>query len=169
MELKLLADNTYKDCMQYEEQLISMCIDYFQEAEGDNFVGTKETVTKMIVDFVMTQKKTIYLLVEKDELIGFLVVYINDQYGNLKPVVFTEYMYVKPEYRSGRAIMYLYTMLGIISEEYDCDAMGSTLIDSPNIRNNKIVNGTVIAELTRFPLEEIKQKTKLYKKRILNG
>ena len=146
-----------------------MCIDYFKEAEGDNFVGTEETVTKMIIDFVLIQKKTIYLLVEKDELIGFLVVYINDQYGNLKPVVFNEYMYIKPEYRSGRAIMYLYAMLGMICEEHNCDGTGSTIVNSSNINNNKLLKGTVIAELTRFPLEEIKQKTKLYKKRILNG
>jgi len=155
----------------YKQQLSLLLLDYFNELHGDEVVGDVTTAGNMIKELI-NSNHSIYLLLDDNQesshndIIGFIIVYINDQYGMTKPIIVNEYMYIEPNYRSGRAILYLYTMLGIICDDYQCDGVGTTYSISSNINNNKKLGGIPIATTYRFPLKRVQQITKRYKDKI---
>jgi hypothetical protein len=150
---------------QYKTQFYNLLQDYFIERHGYDFIGDNTTITNMIEE-VTGKQYTTYFVLEGDIVAGFIIVCINNQFGNTTPVIMNEYMYVKPEYRNGKATMYLYYMLGLICEDYGYDGVGTTFTTSSNTRNNQILGGEVIAQVTKFPLETINKVVNKYKKRI---
>lgn len=153
------------DKNENKDQLISLFEEYFKEVHGDEYVGNYRLINKMLYDMFIYGKSIYY--VEKDgEVIGFIVVYINDQYGMTVPVIVTEYMYVKPEYRSGRAVMLLYAMIGIVCEDYGYNCVSTTFITSANTKNNILVGAKPLAVVNEFKLDRFKSTLNKYKKRI---
>lgn len=157
--------DTYKE--SYKDSLATLIHLYFLETHTQDYIGDINKAKKMIDELLLN--KSIYVLVDSSSnssLVGFIITYINDQYGMTKAVVVNEYMYIKPEYRSSRAIAYLYFMLGTIAKDYNYDVLGTTFLSSSNTRNNELVGAVPIATVYKFPIETIDTKYNKYKKRL---
>lgn len=155
---------TYKD--SYKDSLATLIHLYFLETNTQDYIGTINKAKEMIEQLLLT--KSIYLLIDSSnsKLIGFIITYKDNQYGMLKDYIVNEYMFVSPEYRSTKAIAYLYFMLGHIAKDYNCDVLGTTYLSSSNINNNRLVNSVPIATVFKTPLEEINKRYEKYKKRL---
>lgn len=153
----------------HREELIDLFIKYFKEVHGDDYIGSRVKCNRMLQE-MLTQNKTIYYIENTDgRMVGFLVMYINDQYGMTTPTVVNDYMYVLPEFRSGKAVMLLYAMIGIVCEDVGMDCVSSTFVQSANTSNNILVGGEPIMTTNLFRREKFKARLDKYKRRILNG
>jgi len=144
-------------------------VEYFREMHGDDYIGSRLICNRMLQE-MSKQNKTIYYVLDNEHRpIGFIVVYVNDQYGMTTPTVVNDYMYVLPEYRSGKAVMLLYTMIGMICEDLELDCVSSTFTTSANTTNNVLVGGEPIMVTNLFKRSKFQNRLNKYKKRILNG
>lgn len=150
---------------QYRQQLINLFYNYFREVHGDEMIGTVSDIDNMLDTFEL-ENKTTYLLLKEDVVIGFVTMFIHNQYNITPPVVYVDYMYVTESHRSSKAIMMLYVMVGEVCEDFDLEALGCTFVTSSNSRNNSIVEGQELARVTRFPREKIKKHLERYKRRL---
>ena len=160
MTLELITKET--PTPTYYDSFITLFEGYFKEVHGDDYIGSKQTIETLLIHSLMNNKSLYVLLDKQHEPIGFMLVYLNDQYGNTTTTVVCDYMYVSPKHRSSRAIAKLYSMMGDIMEDYNCDGIGTTFVTSSNKGNNKIVGGEVIAEITHVRLD----KSRAYNKRL---
>lgn len=151
------------------EELIYLFCDYFAEMHGEDFVGNEVVANKMLQDMYLQNKSIYYVQNDDNRIIGFIVVYINDQYGMTTPTIVNDYMYVMPEYRSGKAVMMLYAMIGTICEENNMDCISSTFVQSANTKNNVLVGGEPIMTTNIFRLEKFRDRLNKYQRRIING
>lgn len=150
----------------FSNSLLYLVLDYFKEVHKEDNVSSTLSDSRKFLTSCIRDSKALYVLVDDTETIGFLLMSTNDQYGMTKMVVTTDYMYIKPIYRSGESILYLYTMAGIVSDDLGCDNISTTFTSSSNIGNNKRVDGELIAQVYKFPLEKQREKLKKYKKRL---
>ena len=146
--MKLITYNT-----DYKLQLQQLVIDYFNEVHEGEVTGDLSDAGDMI-DCAINEGKAIYLVIDKEQVVAYLIVYIQTQYNLTPAIVMCDYMYVTPSHRSTYAIVYLYGMVGKVCNDYQLDAIGSTFANSSNMKNNKIIEGKVIATTYRFKLEE---------------
>lgn len=98
----IIYDNQYRD--QLEELLVSMS----QELFGAGTVN---------IDQFVNNHWVIYLAMEGDEVIGLSSFYYNTYFGLRPPTVGNTYLYVKPEYRNGRASYLLSIQSGFVSAD----------------------------------------------------
>jgi hypothetical protein len=140
--------------------------DYFREVHRDNYHQPTPNEMLDILHNMVISGKSLYLLLDKGIPVGFLIVFINDQYGLTDPVVYVDYMYIDPESRNGKAVLMMYTMVGMICDDTGYEAYGCTFTSSSNIGNNQLVGGEVVAKVTQFPMDKIKSKLEKYKKRL---
>ena len=136
MTLELITKETPTPA--YYDSFITLFEDYFKEVHGDDYIGSKQTIETLLIHSLMNNKSLYVLLDKQHEPIGFMLVYLNDQYGNTTTTVVCDYMYVLPKHRSSRAIAKLYSMMGDIMEDYNCDGIGTTFVTSSNKKNNRI-------------------------------
>ena len=113
----------------YKEQLTSVMYDYFTEVE-DDVIGDIATA----IDVMISYGRHIYLLLAEGKVIGFTVMYINDQYGLLSPVAVNEYMYIVPNKRSGRAIKELVSMVAHYCNELQLPCIAVTYNNSSSTK-----------------------------------
>lgn len=139
--------------------------DYFEEVHGSDSLATIDKA-KEYLRLSRKDNKAIYILLENEDVIGFIILATNDQYGMTTMVVNTEAMYIIPSFRSSSAIMYLFTMAGLVCEDLHCDNISTTFNSSSNIHNNKTLGGIPIATVYRFPLKTQLDKLQIYKRRI---
>lgn len=152
---------------KYKEDLACMLCSYYLEIHGSNYTGNINLANDMI-DTLLANNSFIYLLIDTDtkQAVGFVVLYRFNQYGMVKDYVCIDHMYIIPKYRSGRAVVLLYTTVGKAMKWYGIDGVGTTMVNSTNKRNNKLVGGKVIAEVTIFSLQDIESKLNKYMRRL---
>lgn len=155
---------TYKD--SYKDSLAELIHLYFLETNTQEYIGNINTAKEMIKQLLL--QKSIYLLLDdsNSKVIGFIVTYLDSQYNMLKQYIVNEYMFVLPEYRSTKAVAYLYYMIGIIARDYNCDVIGTTYCTSSNTSNNQLVGGVTVANVFKIPLEQINKRYEKYTKRL---
>lgn len=149
----------------YRLQLQQLFLDYFNEVHPDEITGDLGDAGGMI-DMIIDDDKSIYLVIDKEVVVAYLVVFLHGQYHMTKETVYCEYMYVAESHRSTRAVMYLYGMIGKICNEYQADAIGTTFHTSSNISNNRLVEGEPIATTFRFDLQKQQKYSSKYIKRM---
>lgn len=120
----------------YKEEVSLLLHLYFSEAHGKDYIGSSGDCY-FAIDDIVNSGRAIYVLFDDDIMIGMLITYINDQFSLVKPTIVGEYMYLIPDYRGSKATMYLYAMLGKISEQYGYDVIGTTLCNSSSNHNSK--------------------------------
>ena len=156
----------YSNCaLRYQQQLPQLFLDYFIETHGEDVVGDKTTSASMVTSMI-DEGRAIYLLLDDTTVVGFIVAAITNHYNMIKPLVANDFMYIVPEHRNGKAVMFLYTMLGAVCDAYGCGALGTTFHQSSNIKNNKLIGGIPIATVYEFPLDKIRAKYKKYKRKL---
>ena len=153
----------YED--KYVLSLDRMLVDYFNEMHPDEVTSASAL---MMIQKCLSSNQSIYLLLNDDNLpVGFLICYLNDQYGMLKQQYLTvEYQYLKPGYRNGMALAHQFDMIGRICEDYNCGTVSATYTSSKNIHNLDKLGANVIALTTSLSAEEVKEKHQKFKTRI---
>lgn len=139
---------------------------YFQEMHPDTYRGDYDKAGNMI-DVALGEGRTIYVLEDDNNIaVGFMIVYLNNQFNMTDNYVVCEYMYIDQDYRSSSATLHLFNMLGRISEDYKCDVLGVTMESSSNINNIKRLGGKPIATTYIVDKEDVAKHYKRYKSRI---
>jgi len=155
---------TYED--KYVLSLSRMLYDYFKEMHPTTFKGNLVVAENMIT-YSLRENKAIYLLLNDINLpVGFMICYLNDQYGMVNQYMTVEYQYLKPNYRNGTAIAHQFDMVGRICEDYGCGTVNTTYTSSKNIHNLSKLGVHTIAVVTFLSEEEVKEKHKKFKLRI---
>ena len=149
----------------YRGELSILLDDYFFEAHPDEYIGNPIT-TKDAIDKMVDSGRTIYVLFDYHTIVGFLVVYINDQFHLTKPTIVAEYMYLSPHYRGTIATMYLYLMLGKVSEQYGYDVIGNTLSSSSSTHNAKYNDHVEVARIYKSKHEDVVANYQRYKNKL---
>ena len=149
----------------YKGELSMLLDDYFFETHPDDYIGNPIT-SKDAIDKMIESGRTIYVLFDYHTIVGFLVTYINDQFHMTKPTIVGEYMYLAPPYRGTVATMYLYLMLGKISEQYGYDVTGTTLSDSSSTSNAKYNDHIEVARVYKAKHEDVVANYQRYKKKL---
>ena len=145
----------------HKESLCSLYWMYFNEVHKEDTVGNYNTVLDMVNAFEDMGRITYLVLDEKHQIYtGFVTMFCNTQYGMTKPVIYVEYMYIRPEYRNGISVALLYAKIGEVCLCNDMDCLGATFTTSANSNNNRLVNGNIIAGVTHFKLQDIESNTK---------
>lgn len=149
----------------YNTKLIQMMYDYFKEIHGDKLKGNKVTIEALIRSFEV--EKTIYLLLNDKNLpIGFMVGFINDEYGMVDPHIVCEYQYIKPIYRSGNAILHLTHALAEICVKLKLPIVNTTYNSSSSTYNAERLGATTYSTTSIITLEQATTIYNKYKSRI---
>ena len=149
----LLYDN-----IEHRNELSYLLYKYMMEMH-DECMGSASDA----IDIMLKYNKHIYVLFRDNEMIGFLIMYINDQYGLSKPTAVNEYMYVLPSYRNGIATGYMMKQLAYYCNETSTDLIGYTYATSSNIYNAKKIGAEELGTIFKVSLEILKNKLRKYK------
>ena len=154
----------YED--KYLLSLVDMLVDYFKELHPNDKTGGKIDAERMIYNCLNYDKAIYLLLSNKNRPVGFMICYLNDQYGMIDSYLTVEYQYLKPGSRNGTAIAHQFDMIGRICEDYKCGTVNTTYTSSKNIHNLEKLGAHVIALTTFLSEEEVKEKHQKFKTRI---
>lgn len=122
-------------------------LEYYKEIFKDDFIGNYDTV-KRVLEY---KPDTIFLLYKDDVLVGFCEITLNDLYGNIKPYLEVEQMYIKPEFRSKMTIGNMFALTCLVSRANgDIPLLGNTMMSSSNIHNNPKAGGVKYSETFVF-------------------
>ena len=147
--MKLVAYN-----FQCKYNLSLLLRDYIEEVEG-TCIGN----TSVAIDLMLENGRHIYLLyTDDDKAIGFIVMYVNDQYGLLRPSVVNEYMYLKPKYRTSVASKYMLLQTLDYCSQLNMDLYGYTYSSSSNIHNLKRLQAEEIGTIFKLSLDTVNNK-----------
>lgn len=153
----------YED--RYVLSLIDMFLDYFTELHGDQLIGNKVTIEGMIRDF--KENKSIYLLLDNNRPIGFMVGYLNDQYGMVQSHIVCEYQYIKEGHRNGKAILYLTHALAEICTRLELGIVNTTYNTSSSTHNMERLGATIHSTTSILTAEQARKIYKKYTRRII--
>lgn len=147
--MRLVAYN-----LQCKYQLSLLLIEYIDEVEG-GCIGN----TSAAIDSMLDSGRHIYLLYTDDnKAIGFIIMYINDQYGLLRPSVVNEYMYLKPQYRTSVASKYMLLQILDYCSQLNMDLYGYTYSSSSNIHNGKRLQAKEVGTIFKLSLDTVNNK-----------
>lgn len=147
--MRLIAYN-----FQCRYNLSLLLRDYIEEVEG-TCIGS----TSVAIDLMLENGRHIYLLyTDDDKAIGFIVMYVNDQYGLLRPSVVNEYMYLKPQYRTSVASKYMLLQTLDYCSQLNMDLYGYTYSSSSNIHNLKRLQAKEIGTIFKLSLDNVNNK-----------
>lgn len=151
----------------YKEQVTELLLLYFKELHSNELVGGIEEASSML-DTLLTTNYHIYIVKDEDVVVGFMVIHFDTHYGMLKPYFMCDYMYIRDDYRSSKAILYLFTMIGYIMHSTGYDCISTTFDVSANIGNIDIIGGERYGQYFRMSLSntKTKQKFKKYMRRL---
>ena len=167
--MQLLSLNLLKD----EEQklaivaLTPLFYDYFRERHPDILVGSEVMARLMIITMLKNNNYIYYVQGTDGEVLGFVTMSINDQYGMVTPHLIIDYMYIKPEFRKSRVTALLFGVTGHVADTMELDCIGTTFIDSSNIKNATIVGGEHTASVFLYKRGVFSEKYKKYIKRYI--
>ena len=152
------------DRKKYSLQLQYLLIDYFKERHTS--VKDNPLFASIMINQLIELGYLIYLVInDNDEVLGFTIVSINDQWGMLEEkFIVCDYMYIVPKYRGSRVTRLLFITVGKLAMDYGYDVLGSTMVGSSNIHNTEIVGGEIIANLVLMTRDSFKNKFKKYMK-----
>lgn len=129
------------------DEVTALHLEYYKEIFKDDFIGNYDTV-KRVLEY---KPDTIFLLYEYDVLVGFTEMTLNDLYGNIKPYIEVEQMYIKPEFRSKMTIGNMFALTCLVSRANgDIPLLGNTLLSSSNVSNNIKAGGVKYSETFVF-------------------
>lgn len=147
--MRLVAYN-----LQCKYQLSLLLREYIEEVEG-GCIGN----TSAAIDSMLESGRHIYLLYTNDDIaIGFIVMYVNDQYGLLRPSVVNEYMYLKPKYRTSVASKYMLLQTLDYCSQLNMDLYGYTYSSSSNIHNLKRLQAKEIGTIFKVSIDLMNKK-----------
>lgn len=153
---------------KYVISVAKMLVDYFKELHPGEDTGGQALAEQMLNTCDYYDKAIYLLLNDNNRPVGFLICYLNDQYGMVPKYLTVEYQYLKPEYRNGMALAHQFDMIGRICEDYNCGTVSATYTSSKNIHNLDKLGANVIALTTALSAEEVKEKHQKFKTRIDN-
>lgn len=143
----------------HKQLLGKMLTDYFNEMEGGCVGSVNAAITTML-----NNNRHIYLLFKGNKAIGFIVMYVNNQYGLTTPTAVNEYMYLEPEHRTSVASKYLLLQAFDYCSNMDMDLYGTTYLTSHNIHNMEVLGAKPIAEVFKIDLSTMNNKLKQLRK-----
>lgn len=129
----------------YKSQLEELLKDFSKEIFG---YGTAN------IDSFVNHHWVIYLATKGDEVIGFSSFIYNTYYGLRPPTVGQTYLYVRPEYRRGRASYLLSKQAGYISVDSNLPLENYYASDDSRRIGNRM-QGTLIYEAFIYEPEEV--------------
>lgn len=167
--MQLLSLNLLKD----EEQklaivaLTPLFYDYFRERHPDILVGSEVMARLMIITMLKNNNYIYYVQGTDGEVLGFVTMSVNDQFGMVSPHLVIDYMYVKPEFRGSRVTALLFGVVGHVADTMEMDCIGTTFVTSSNIRNAEVVKGVETATTYLYRREDFRNKYKTYIRRYI--
>ena len=145
---------------EYTNKFAMMLLDYFKERhEEDTIANYNKAIT--MIDTLLLNKYLIYLVIDDNKnILGFLVMSLNNQFGMTKTFLVVDYMYTLKEYRGTKVTRLLFITVGKCSNDLQLDVLGTTLEGSSNVHNSEIVNGERVGHLFRYRREDFDYKYK---------
>lgn len=136
---------------------------YLEEIFKENFIGTYDTVKRMLED----KTDTLFLVYTNKVLVGFIDVTYNNLYDNIKPYIDVEQMYILPEFRSKMTVGNMFSLICLISRANgNIPILGNTLMSSSNISNNIKAGGVQYSQTFMFNPIENKKSRRFYDRAI---
>ena len=167
--MQLLSLNLLKDDAQPYAvlQLSRLLYDYFKERHQDILVGDL-TATTIMVNHLLAANNYIYFVQDDNQnILGFVTMSVNDQFGMVTPHLVIDYMYIKPEFRGSRVTALLFGVVGHVADTMEMDCIGTTFVTSSNIRNAEVVKGVETATAYLYRRDDFREKYKTYIKRYI--
>ena len=154
-----LVDNT--SSYQVRQQLQLLMYKYFNEMEGGCIGSCSDGLETML-----KANRHIYVCYKDKEMVGFMVYYVNDQYGMTPPTAVNEYMYIEPNHRSSLVSKAILKHTCHYCNELSMDIYGTTYLTSSNINNIDRLGGTPVATVYKIPLEILQTKLRKINEKI---
>lgn len=151
--------------IKYKKQLSCIILDYYREAHKDIYRGSLEKADN-VVDAWVSYYYLYLLISDEDDVIGFLVMSTNNQYNMVDTLLIVDYMYIKPEFRSSKAVQWLFLTIGKVANDLGMDVLGTTLAGSSNNHNAELTGGETIATIRLMKRSNFRDKYIKYSKRL---
>ena len=167
--MQLLSLNLLKDDAQPYAvlQLSRLLYDYFKERHQDILVGDLTAATIMVNRLLTANNYIYYVQDGKQNILGFVTMSVNDQFGMVTPHLVIDYIYIKPEFRGSRVTALLFGVIGHVADTMEMDVIGTTFVTSSNIRNAEVVKGVETATTYLYRREDFREKYKHYIRRYI--
>ena len=168
--MQLLSLNLLEDKLKPSVvlQLSGLVYDYFKERHNDVLSAEVSVVNaKVMVEKLLALNNYIYYVEDNSSILGFVTMSINDQFGMVSPHLVIDYMYVKPEFRGSRVTALLFGCVGHVADTMEMDVIGTTFIESSNIRNAEVVKGVETATTFLYRREDFRDTYKKYIRRYI--
>ena len=167
--MKLLSLNLLKDDEQKKAiiALTPLFYDYFKERHPDILVGSEVMARLMIITMLKNNNYIYYVQDDNSNILGFVTMSVNDQFGMVIPHLVIDYMYIKPEFRKSSVTALLFGVTGHVADNLKMDVIGTTFVTSSNIRNAEVVEGDEIAVTYLYKLDKFNYRYKKYLRKYL--
>ena len=167
--MQLLSLNLLKGDEQASKvlQLSRLLYDYFKERHQDILVGDLTATTIMVNQLLEANNYIYFVQDDKQNILGFVTMSVNDQFGMVTPHLVIDYMYIKPEFRGSRVTALLFGVVGHVADTMEMDCIGTTFVTSSNIRNAEVVKGVETATTYLYRREDFREKYKHYIRRYI--
>ena len=167
--MKLLSLNLLKDDLKPSAalQLSRLLYDYFEERHPDILVGGVTTASIMVNRLLEANNYIYFVQDDNSNILGFVTMSINDQFGMVTPHLVIDYMYIKPEFRGSRVTALLFGVVGHVADTMEMDVIGTTFVTSSNIRNAEVVKGVETATTYLYRRDDFRDKYKQYIRRYI--
>lgn len=149
---------------KYKTQMSTLLLDYYKEMY-DNVIGDLD-IASTLLDNYLSNNYWIYVLCDKEDVIGFIVCYNFNNYGMTRDYLICESMYVIPSKRNSKATLLLFVTLGHIMKEMSLDCISTTFTTSKNYKNIGLVGGESVAGVMRIRLEDVVDRLDRYKNKL---
>lgn len=164
LSLNLLSKDEQKQAIV---AITPLFYDYFKERHSDILVGSKVTARLMVLSLLNNNNYIYYVQDDNSNILGFVTMSVNDQFGMVIPHLVIDYMYIKPEFRKSRVTALLFGVTGHVADKLKMDAIGTTFVTSSNIRNAEVVKGIETATTYLYKREDFRKKYKTYIRRYI--
>ena len=141
--------------------------DYFKERHPDILVGSEVMARLMVITMLKNNNYIYYVQDDNQNILGFVTMSVNDQFGMVTPHLVIDYMYIKPEFRGSRVTALLFGVVGHVADTMEMDCIGTTFVTSSNIRNAEVVKGVETATTYLYRREDFREKYKNYIRRYI--
>lgn len=148
-------------------QLSDLVCDYFRERHNDIRMGGMLEARVMVEKLLQLNNYIYYVEDDTQNILGFVTMSVNDQFGMVKPHLVIDYMYIKPEFRGSRVTALLFGVCGHVADVMEMDVLGTTLVTSSNIHNAERVKGIETATCYLYRREDFNDTYKKYIKRFI--
>ena len=167
--MQLLSLNLLKGDEQASKvlQLSRLLYDYFKERHQDILLGDLTAATIMVNRLLAANNYIYFVQDDNQNILGFVTMSVNDQFGMVTPHLVIDYMYIKPEFRGSRVTALLFGVVGHVADIMEMDCIGTTFVTSSNIRNAEVVKGVETATTYLYRRDDFREKYKNYIRRYI--